>query len=127
MPSRWPSFSSLLAGIPPLVGFLAKIYLFNAALLQGLLRLAIVAAINSALALSYYLRVIARIYLSPAKGHPRKRSQPWLDALNSAAVVINFRSRGEIGAEAHRRIVSDVWMLTQANGIGKIPYTDPNR
>lgn len=88
MPSRWPSFSSLLAGIPPLVGFLAKIYLFNAALLQGLLRLAIVAAINSALALSYYLRVIARIYLSPSKGRPRKRPPPWLDVVIATTAIL---------------------------------------
>lgn len=74
------------------MGFIAKIYLFNAALSNGLAWLAIVAAINSALALYYYLRVIARIYLSLSKGTLRKIAQPWLDAaiVMTAVLTVGF-------------------------------------
>jgi NADH-quinone oxidoreductase subunit N len=47
-----------LAGIPPFVGFMGKFGLLTAALAQGHLALVIVAVINSAVAIYYYLRVV---------------------------------------------------------------------
>lgn len=54
-----------LAGIPPLAGFAGKIFLLAAAIDGGLAWLAIIAAINMALALYYYVSVIAEMYLKP--------------------------------------------------------------
>ena len=53
-----------LAGIPPLGGFVGKIYLFAAAMQQGYLWLVIVAALNSVLSLYYYLLVLKRMYIT---------------------------------------------------------------
>jgi NADH-quinone oxidoreductase subunit N len=53
-----------LAGIPPLAGFFGKLYLFSAVVAQGYIWLAIIAALNSAVALFYYLRVIVVMYFS---------------------------------------------------------------
>jgi NADH-quinone oxidoreductase subunit N len=47
-----------LAGIPPFVGFMGKLSLLTAALSQGHLALVIVAVVNAAIAVYYYLRVI---------------------------------------------------------------------
>ena len=57
-----------LAGIPPLGGFIGKIYLFSAAMRQGYLWLVIVAALNSVLSLYYYLLVLKRMYISEPTG-----------------------------------------------------------
>ena len=51
-----------LAGVPPLAGFLAKLYVFSAAVQAGLLWLAIVGVINSVLSAYYYLRVVVVMY-----------------------------------------------------------------
>lgn len=53
-----------LAGIPPLVGFLGKFYLFWGAMQKGgwILWVVIIAAINSAIALFYYVNVIRQMF-----------------------------------------------------------------
>ena len=52
-----------LAGVPPLVGFAGKLYAFRAALGAHLHVLAVVAALNSALAFYYYLRIIVSMHM----------------------------------------------------------------
>ena len=47
-----------LAGIPPFVGFMAKLSLLKAALAKGYLALVVLAVINSAIAVYYYLSVV---------------------------------------------------------------------
>jgi len=60
-----------LAGIPPLLGFLGKFLLFGSAIAAGELWLAIAAAINSALALYYYVNLIRLMYfVEPANTGP---------------------------------------------------------
>jgi NADH-quinone oxidoreductase subunit N len=55
-----------LTGIPPLAGFLAKYYVFAAAVEARFITLVVVAAVNSAVAAYYYFRVIRTMYLVPA-------------------------------------------------------------
>lgn len=52
-----------LAGIPPLAGFTAKFYLFAGVFGQGHYWLVIVAVLNSAVSLYYYLTVIRKMYM----------------------------------------------------------------
>ncbi len=52
-----------LAGIPPMVGFMAKFYIFSAVIKAGLVPLAIVGVINSLVSVYYYLRVIVVMYM----------------------------------------------------------------
>jgi NADH-quinone oxidoreductase subunit N len=56
-----------LIGIPPTVGFMAKFYLFGAAVQQGLLWLVIVAVVNSVISAYYYLRVVKVMWLDETK------------------------------------------------------------
>ncbi|HPN64034.1 MAG TPA: proton-conducting transporter membrane subunit, partial [Candidatus Goldiibacteriota bacterium] len=52
-----------LAGIPPLVGFAGKFYLFYAAMEKGYLWLVIAGALNSTISLYYYLLILKRLYI----------------------------------------------------------------
>lgn len=67
-----------LGGIPPLAGFIGKLYLFSAAIEAGLLWLAIVGVINSVISISYYWRIIRAMYLVPARTEERLRTPPTL-------------------------------------------------
>jgi NADH-quinone oxidoreductase subunit N len=51
-----------LAGIPPLAGFFAKFYVFNAAILAHLYWLAVVGVVLSVVSAYYYLRVVKIMY-----------------------------------------------------------------
>ncbi|ACK51847.1 proton-translocating NADH-quinone oxidoreductase, chain N [Methylocella silvestris BL2] len=51
-----------LAGIPPLAGFFAKWYVFNAAIQAHLYPLAVIGVLSSAVAAYYYLRVVKIMY-----------------------------------------------------------------
>ena len=56
-------FMFSLAGIPPTAGFFAKYYIFSAAIEQGMVGLAVIGVLNSALSLYYYLRVVVTMYM----------------------------------------------------------------
>ena len=51
-----------LAGIPPLAGFFAKFYVFNAAIHAHLYGLAVIGVLMSVVAAFYYLRIIKFMY-----------------------------------------------------------------
>jgi len=86
-----------LAGVPPLAGFLAKLYIFAAAAQADLIWLAVVGVVNSVISAYYYLRVVAVMYMKegPAREEPpgsgTKRACPALQVglgLTSVAVVL---------------------------------------
>ena len=56
-----------LAGIPPLVGFFAKFYIFTAVVEQSMYALAIIGLLSTVIAAFYYLRIIKVIYFDPEK------------------------------------------------------------
>ena len=59
-----------LTGIPPTVGFFAKLYVLVATVDAGLGWLAVVIALNAALAAFYYLRVIVTMYMRDPEAEP---------------------------------------------------------
>jgi NADH-quinone oxidoreductase subunit N len=52
-----------LAGFPPTAGFLAKFYVFSAAVRQGHVALVIVAVLASLVSVFYYLRIVVTMYM----------------------------------------------------------------
>lgn len=54
-----------LAGIPPLAGFVGKLFLFSVAAKYGYYWLVAVAALNSTVSLYYYLRIVRQMYIEP--------------------------------------------------------------
>ena len=68
-------FMFSLAGIPPLLGFFAKLAVFNAAVRAGLYPLAVVGFVASVIGAYYYLRVIKVMYFdSPAPAFQRSNA-----------------------------------------------------
>ena len=57
-----------LAGLPPSVGFFGKVYIFAAAMEQGMIWLTFIGVLSSLLGLYYYLRPIVVMYM--AEGEP---------------------------------------------------------
>lgn len=55
-----------LIGVPPTSIFIAKLYIFTAAVKSGLLWLAILGVVNSAVSAYYYVRIIRVMFLQPS-------------------------------------------------------------
>ena len=72
-----------LAGMPPLAGFVAKFFVFAAAVKVGLVWLAFVGVLNSIVGLYYYLTVLKYVYLfrSDDENKPLVISRPYSIAL----------------------------------------------
>src|SRR6185295_5081115 len=63
-----------LGGFPPTVGFVAKWYIFSAALQQNLIGLAIIGVLTSVISVFFYLRVVVMMYMVDEKDPmPRPR------------------------------------------------------
>jgi NADH-quinone oxidoreductase subunit N len=58
-----------LGGFPPLAGFIAKWYVFTAAVKAGYTSLAILGVLSSVVSVFFYLRVVVMMYMTPAE-HP---------------------------------------------------------
>jgi NADH-quinone oxidoreductase subunit N len=56
-------FMLSLAGVPPLAGFLGKLYVFSAAVQADLIWLAVFGVLNSVVSAYYYLRVVVAMYM----------------------------------------------------------------
>lgn len=66
-----------LAGVPPLAGFIGKLYIFVAAIEQELYTLLIVGLINIVISMYYYLVVVKKMYINePADPTPLSVSTP---------------------------------------------------
>ncbi len=70
-----------LIGIPPTAGFMAKIYIFNAAVQYDLTWLVIIAVVNTAISAYYYLRVVKVMYL---EAPPSEEAVPSSASLRAA-------------------------------------------
>ncbi len=90
-----------LAGFPPLAGFFGKLFLFSAALHGGYLGLVIIAAINSVIALYYYLRVLVVMYFgtetetsTPCSGNLGFVPSMMLGLISASVILLGFFSSG---------------------------------
>lgn len=63
-------FMLSLTGIPPLVGFVGKLYLIEAIVQAGYIWLAVIMVLNSAISAYYYLRLIIEMYMRDPEGEP---------------------------------------------------------
>jgi len=76
-----------LLGMPPTAGFMAKAFVFSAAVNSGLLWLAVLGAVNTAISAFYYLRVVRVMYLDEPESDARLSSDPPLVAVAGLAAV----------------------------------------
>jgi multicomponent Na+:H+ antiporter subunit D len=61
-----------LIGLPPLVGFFAKLFIIIGALKAGFLWLAVIAILLSALTLAYLLKIENNVFMKPGKSSAKK-------------------------------------------------------
>jgi NADH-quinone oxidoreductase subunit N len=54
-----------LGGFPPMAGFIAKWYVFTAAVKAGYVWLAIIGVLTSVVSVSFYLRIVVMMYMTP--------------------------------------------------------------
>jgi NADH-quinone oxidoreductase subunit N len=80
-----------LAGIPPLVGFFGKFYVFKAAVEAGLIPLAVAGAVASVIGAFYYLRIVLLMYVSePGAALTGGLPMPHGLALGASAMLMVF-------------------------------------
>ena len=60
-----------LAGVPPLAGWAAKLFVFLAVIKSGTIWLAVAMAVNTVIALYYYAAVVKRMFMDPAEAESR--------------------------------------------------------
>lgn len=77
-----------LAGIPPLFGFTSKFVLFLSTIEAGLLGLAIICVLNSALSVYYYAKVVMRMYWGEPKGEAFVEPSTYVFVLAIAVIAL---------------------------------------
>jgi NADH-quinone oxidoreductase subunit N len=79
-----------LGGMPPLGGFVAKVFVFAAAVQGNFVWLAVIGVLNSIIGLYYYLTVLKVVYLyrSPDDDKPLAISRPYAIALVTLVIGI---------------------------------------
>ena len=81
-----------LTGIPPLFGFVGKVYLFTSAVEAGFLWLAVIGILNSVLALGVYLRIVVPMCQPRESGQdsaaPAPPAVPSLEATTASTSLL---------------------------------------
>jgi NADH-quinone oxidoreductase subunit N len=76
-----------LAGMPPFAGFVAKVYVFAAAVQSGLIWLAFAGVLNAIVGLYYYLTVLKVVYLYRSDDEDKPISVPRSYAIALVACI----------------------------------------
>src|SRR5450432_304002 len=97
--SKWYAFMMMilmfsLAGLPPTVGFFAKLFVLQAALDAGYTWLVVLAVLLSVVGAFYYLRIVKVMYMDPPAGEisidPRADTRWMLSAAALATLVLGI-------------------------------------
>ena len=80
-------FMFSMAGIPPLSGFIGKLYVFFPAIQSGYIGLAVIGVLTSVIGAYYYLRVVKIMYFDPAEAAFDRRAPSVSFVLGVGAVV----------------------------------------
>jgi NADH-quinone oxidoreductase subunit N len=75
-----------LGGFPPLAGFVAKWYVFAAAVSAGYYWLAIIGVLTSVISVFFYLRIVVMMYMTPSSEAPMR--VPHVRAVPAAALAV---------------------------------------
>jgi NADH-quinone oxidoreductase subunit N len=77
-----------LGGIPPTAGFVAKWYIFSAAVSAGSIGLAIVGVLTSVISVFFYLRIVVMMYMAEPAASPRIEPLPRIPGMALAVSLI---------------------------------------
>lgn len=87
-----------LAGMPPLAGFMGKLYVFAAAVQSGLVWLAYVGVLNAIVGLYYYLTILKVVYLYRSEHEDKPIQVPRPYAVVVVACVVGIILIGSLSA-----------------------------
>jgi NADH-quinone oxidoreductase subunit N len=93
-----------LAGIPPMVGFMAKFYLFSAVIKAGLIPLAIIGVVNSLVSVYYYLRLLVVMYMKEPEADSYNGKE-MVSVMMAAFLAVLIITLGVIPDSFHRLAV----------------------
>jgi NADH-quinone oxidoreductase subunit N len=81
-----------LGGFPPMAGFIAKWYVFSAAVRAGYTGLAIIGVLTSVISVFFYLRIVVQMYMTPSDSPVQFPSVPKVaaGALVVSAILIFY-------------------------------------
>jgi NADH-quinone oxidoreductase subunit N len=81
-----------LGGFPPLAGFVAKWYVFAAAMSGGYITLAVIGVLTSVVSVFFYLRIIVMMYMTASTGQARFPAVPRMAgaALVASAILVLY-------------------------------------
>jgi NADH-quinone oxidoreductase subunit N len=79
-----------LAGIPPTAGFIAKYYLFAAAIETGHNVLAVIAVLNAAISLYFYFRIVVSMFMRDATEKTGLTFAPGLSIAMGVAILVTM-------------------------------------
>lgn len=81
-----------LAGIPPTLGFFGKFYLFNAAIGEGLIWLAVWGMLTSVISIYYYLRPVVVMYMKEGEADlaPHSLNATMMTVVIAALLIISM-------------------------------------
>ena len=90
-----------LAGLPPLVGFFGKLFIFRSAVSEGLVLLALIGGLASVIGAYYYLRIVYLIYFGDTSDNLNK-PMPLINRiiLASSAAAMLFGAVNLFGIES---------------------------
>jgi NADH-quinone oxidoreductase subunit N len=77
-----------LGGFPPMAGFIAKWYVFSAAIKAGYSGLAIIGVLTSVVSVFFYLRIVVMMYMTPTDAHVRVPPVPGAAAVALAVSAV---------------------------------------
>jgi NADH-quinone oxidoreductase subunit N len=77
-----------LGGMPPTAGFVAKWYVFSAAVGAGYYWLAIIGVLTSVVSIFFYLRIVVSMWMAEPAGEPRTLGAP--SAIGMAALTVSM-------------------------------------
>jgi NADH-quinone oxidoreductase subunit N len=75
-----------LGGFPPFAGFIAKWYVFSAALKADEVWLAVIGVLSSVVSVFFYLRIVVMMYMTPGDDHRRVMYVP---RIAGAALIVS--------------------------------------
>jgi len=80
-----------MAGIPPLAGFFGKLYVFLAAIEEGMYALAVIGVLTSAVGAYYYIRIVKVMYFDkPAESFDKPIGAELSTVLLGTGVITLF-------------------------------------
>jgi NADH-quinone oxidoreductase subunit N len=79
-----------LGGLPPMAGFIAKWYVFSAAVKAGYAGLAIIGVLTSVISVFFYLRIVVMMYMTEGPDTARPKVPMAASAGLALAVIAVF-------------------------------------